>query len=65
MTALMRKGTGQFITEKDLPPLLDQDKSANLGRDLKKALEKQYVMVSPSKRSCSNFGLAPFGKRYL
>jgi hypothetical protein len=40
MTALMRKGTQQFITEKDLPPLLDQDKSANLGRDLKKALEK-------------------------
>lgn len=43
----MRKGTRQFITEHDLPPLLDNDKSANLGRDLSKALEKQYVVRLP------------------
>jgi len=43
MTALMRKGTKQFITEKDLPPLLDHDKSENLGEDLRRALKKQYA----------------------
>jgi hypothetical protein len=41
MTSLMRKGAQQFITEEDLPSLLDDDKSENLGRDLKSALEKQ------------------------
>ncbi|KAJ2933863.1 hypothetical protein H1R20_g3220, partial [Candolleomyces eurysporus] len=43
MTSLMRKGTKQFITEKDLPPLLEQDRSANLGRELKSALEKHTL----------------------
>ncbi|KAF6761448.1 metal resistance protein YCF1 [Ephemerocybe angulata] len=43
MTPLMRKGTKQFITEKDLPPLLDQDRSTKLGADLKKALEKHVL----------------------
>ena len=41
MTSLMRKGAQQYITEEDLPSLLQDDKSVNLGKDLKSALQKQ------------------------
>ncbi|TFY72025.1 hypothetical protein EVG20_g1007 [Dentipellis fragilis] len=40
LTPLVRKGVSQYITEGDLPPLLTSDESANLGHDLKRALEK-------------------------
>lgn len=47
MTPLMKKGASQFITEDDLPSLLPRDESANLGRDLDRALAKQYVAIFP------------------
>ncbi|TFK51703.1 multidrug resistance-associated ABC transporter [Heliocybe sulcata] len=40
LTPLMKKGASQYITEKDLPPLLPQDRSTKLGDDLQKAMEK-------------------------
>jgi hypothetical protein len=50
MNPLMTKGAAQFITEDDLPPLKASDESANLGKDLQRAMQKQYV---PSlKLSC-------------
>ncbi|TFY83303.1 hypothetical protein EWM64_g713 [Hericium alpestre] len=40
LTPLMKKGVQQFVMEDDLPPLLPEDEASNLGRALKKALEK-------------------------
>jgi ATP-binding cassette subfamily C (CFTR/MRP) protein 1 len=41
MTPLMKKGVKQYITEQDLPALVPEDESHNLGEDLEKALSKQ------------------------
>lgn len=41
MTPLMQKGTAQFITEDDLPPLKSADESINLGNELNKSLKNQ------------------------
>ena len=41
MTPLMKKGVAQFITENDLPPLLEKDESANLGKALRAAMDTQ------------------------
>ncbi|TFK18058.1 metal resistance protein YCF1 [Coprinopsis marcescibilis] len=43
MTPLMKKGAAEYITEKDLPPLLEDDRSANLGSDLETAMEKHSL----------------------
>ncbi|EPQ56430.1 multidrug resistance-associated ABC transporter [Gloeophyllum trabeum ATCC 11539] len=40
LTPLMKKGAAQFITERDLPPLLPRDQSTKLGEDLQKAMDK-------------------------
>ncbi|KAF8074805.1 multidrug resistance-associated ABC transporter [Lyophyllum atratum] len=40
MTALMKKGASQYITERDLPALRPGDESESLGKDLEKALAK-------------------------
>ncbi|KDR65747.1 hypothetical protein GALMADRAFT_232908 [Galerina marginata CBS 339.88] len=40
MTPLMKIGATRVLTEDDLPPLRTFDESANLGQDLKKAMEK-------------------------
>ncbi|CAA7267383.1 unnamed protein product [Cyclocybe aegerita] len=40
MTPLMKKGASQYITVDDLPPLKSSDESANLGQDLKNAMER-------------------------
>ena len=45
MTPLMKKGASEFITEEDLFPLVPADESVNLGNDLKRALEKQCVII--------------------
>jgi ATP-binding cassette subfamily C (CFTR/MRP) protein 1 len=37
----MQKGTAQFITEDDLPPLKSADESVNLGNELNKSLKNQ------------------------
>ena len=41
MTPLMKKGVAQFITENDLPPLLEKDESANLGKALRATMDTQ------------------------
>ncbi len=41
----MKKGASEFITEEDLFPLVPADESVNLGNDLKRALEKQCVII--------------------
>lgn len=45
MTPLMKKGASEFITEEDLFPLVPADESVNLGNDLKRALERQCVIL--------------------
>ncbi|KAI0065635.1 metal resistance protein YCF1 [Artomyces pyxidatus] len=40
ITALMKKGATQYITEDDLPRLLPRDESAKLGHDLSVAMKK-------------------------
>lgn len=44
MTPLMKKGASDYITEEDLPDLLPEDAATKLSDDLKKALDKQYVL---------------------
>lgn len=43
LTALMRKGAKEYITEEDLAALLPKDESAKLGEELKMSLKKQCV----------------------
>lgn len=43
MTPLMQKGTAQFITEDDLPPLKSADESINLGNELNKSLKNHTL----------------------
>ncbi|KIK09066.1 hypothetical protein K443DRAFT_672103 [Laccaria amethystina LaAM-08-1] len=43
MTPLMQKGTAQFITEDDLPPLKSADESVNLGNELNKSLKNHTL----------------------
>ena len=43
----MTRGASQFITDQDLVPLKESDESANLGADLQRALQKQYVTFYP------------------
>jgi len=38
MTPLMKKGARQYISEQDLPALLSEDESENLGNNLEKAM---------------------------
>lgn len=45
MTPLMKKGATEYITEDDLPSLLERDESAKLSNDLKNALGKVYVSL--------------------
>jgi ATP-binding cassette subfamily C (CFTR/MRP) protein 1 len=45
MTPLMAKGAREYITERDLPPLVNEDESAKLGEDLRKARSMQYYHV--------------------
>ena len=40
VTPFMKDGAKQHITESDLPPLLPEDDSEKLGRDLERALSK-------------------------
>ena len=44
MTPLMKKGASKYIMEDDLPDLLPEDAATELSDDLKKALDKQYVL---------------------
>lgn len=44
MSTLMKKGAQTFITEEDLPSLVPQDESANLGKRLRAATKKRYVV---------------------
>ena len=41
MTPLLEKGTKEYITDKDLPSLLKQDRAAQLGQRLTAALSKR------------------------
>jgi len=41
MTPMLKKGTKEYITEKDLPSLLDQDQATELGQRLTAALAKR------------------------
>ncbi|KAF5362251.1 hypothetical protein D9756_002523 [Leucocoprinus leucothites] len=43
MTPLMKKGVKQYISERDLPALLSEDESENLGRDLENAMAKHAL----------------------
>ncbi|EAU90288.2 metal resistance protein YCF1 [Coprinopsis cinerea okayama7 len=43
MTPLMRKGASTYVTENDLPPLLERDKSVNLGHGLQRAMKKHVL----------------------
>ncbi len=49
----MKKGSEQFITEKDLPSLPPDDSAAALGSKLKVAMKRQFVL-SYFRISCSN-----------
>lgn len=40
MSKLMKKGAADFITEDDLPDLVDRDRSTKLGEDLQSAMQK-------------------------
>lgn len=44
MTPLMKKGSEQFITEKDLPSLPPDDSAAALGNKLRDAMKHQFVL---------------------
>ena len=41
MTPMLEKGTKEYITDKDLPSLLEQDRAAQLGQRLTAALSKR------------------------
>ena len=41
MTPLLKKGSKEYITDKDLPSLLKQDQAAELGQRLTAALAKR------------------------
>jgi hypothetical protein len=43
MNSLMTKGASEYIKEEDLPPLRESDESVNLGAELQRAIQKQYV----------------------
>ncbi|KAJ3561287.1 hypothetical protein NP233_g10282 [Leucocoprinus birnbaumii] len=43
MTPLMKKGVKQYISEQDLPALLPEDESENLGRKLESAMAKHAL----------------------
>lgn len=43
MTPLMKKGARQYVSEQDLPALLSEDESENLGNYLENAMEKHTL----------------------
>lgn len=45
LTPLMEKGSKEYLTEEDLPPLTQEDKAGRLGGDLKRAKAKQCVIL--------------------
>jgi ATP-binding cassette subfamily C (CFTR/MRP) protein 1 len=45
MTPLMKKGASQYITEEDLPPMVQEDTCGKLGDALIKAQSKQCVLA--------------------
>lgn len=44
MTPTLRKGSKEYITDKDLPSLLKQDQASELGQRLAAALAKRYFV---------------------
>jgi ATP-binding cassette subfamily C (CFTR/MRP) protein 1 len=44
-TALLKTGASQYITEEDLPRIVEEDTSRRLGEDLVNAYAKQYVFL--------------------
>ena len=47
MSGLMKKGAKSYITEDDLPSLVPQDESPNLGHRLQNSMRRQYVSIVP------------------
>ena len=46
LTPLMEKGSKEYLTEEDLPPLTQEDKAGKLGDGFKRARAKQCVILS-------------------
>jgi len=55
MTPLMKKGARQYVSEQDLPALLSEDESENLGNYLENAMEKQCDNRASVAKPCSSF----------